>query len=340
MQQCRDARRRAGHRHDHEPRRTSTRCCARTSARDWTDVVPRDRLRRGRRAQEAGSGGLRRSPAAAAASRRARPLAIEDSPAGVAAARAVGIPVIVTRSAYFADATDRRRARDRPRAAQRRRLAAGRSHAAPTTSRSDWTTSSTGARGRTRLFTSARPSGRRHRMHPTFLQETFRHGSRFTAPGSRPRRRARLRRARVQRQQPRADPRDHGGGAGDPVAGDPAGLGRRPQVRGRTVPAPHGAGGGRGAPGHPGRAAPGPRRIAGRVPAVDPLRLHQRDDGRLAARKTPRPRRATTTTSRSRARCASSRTRSACRSRASSAAWARWKPARPARRTAPAPKAS
>jgi HAD superfamily hydrolase (TIGR01509 family) len=33
-----------------------------------------------------------------------RALAIEDSPAGVAAARAAGVPVIVTRSAYFADA--------------------------------------------------------------------------------------------------------------------------------------------------------------------------------------------------------------------------------------------
>lgn len=32
-------------------------------------------------------------------------LAIEDSPAGVAAARAAGVPVIVTRSTYFADAT-------------------------------------------------------------------------------------------------------------------------------------------------------------------------------------------------------------------------------------------
>lgn len=32
-------------------------------------------------------------------------LAIEDSPAGVAVARSAGIPVMVTRSAYFADAT-------------------------------------------------------------------------------------------------------------------------------------------------------------------------------------------------------------------------------------------
>lgn len=32
-------------------------------------------------------------------------VAIEDSPGGVAAARAAGIPVVVTRSAYFADAT-------------------------------------------------------------------------------------------------------------------------------------------------------------------------------------------------------------------------------------------
>jgi HAD superfamily hydrolase (TIGR01509 family) len=33
-----------------------------------------------------------------------RTLALEDSPAGVAAARAAGVPVVVTRSAYFADA--------------------------------------------------------------------------------------------------------------------------------------------------------------------------------------------------------------------------------------------
>jgi len=32
-------------------------------------------------------------------------VAIEDSPGGVAAARAAGVPVIVTRSHYFADAT-------------------------------------------------------------------------------------------------------------------------------------------------------------------------------------------------------------------------------------------
>lgn len=34
-----------------------------------------------------------------------RALAIEDSPSGVASARAAGVPVVVTRSAYFADAT-------------------------------------------------------------------------------------------------------------------------------------------------------------------------------------------------------------------------------------------
>ena len=80
--------------------------------------------------------------------------------------------------------------------------------------------------------------------------------------------------------------------------GDPAGLGRRAQVRRRAVPAPPGAGGGRGVPGHPDRAC---TRTTAPRPAVcmqrHPLRLHQRDDGRLAAGGRQDARRATTTTS-------------------------------------------
>ena len=78
----------------------------------------------------------------------------------------------------------------------------------------------------------------------------------------------------------------------------------------------------------------------GRVPALDPLRLHQRDDGRLAAGGHEdagllRVQRHDHASAWSRWRM-----RSASRWRASWACWARWKPARRARRTAPAPRAS
>ena len=44
------------------------------------------------------------------------------------------------------------------------------------------------------------------------------------------------------------------------------------------------AGRGRGLPGHPAGAAPGPRREPRGLPELDPLGIHQRDDGRLAQR--------------------------------------------------------
>jgi hypothetical protein len=52
-------------------------------------------------------------------------LALEDSPAGVQAARAAGVPVVVTRSVYFADADVTRRTGRRPRAAHPQRLVTG-----------------------------------------------------------------------------------------------------------------------------------------------------------------------------------------------------------------------
>ena len=126
---------------------------------------------------------------------------------------------------------------------------------------------------------SARSSAEPHSIHSRGAC----HGLDLAAPVAGPRGRARLRRAGLQREQHGADPGDHAGRAGDRQPGDPAGLGRRAQIRGRALPAPHGPGGGRDAPRHPDRAAPGPRREPAGLPAVDPLRLHQRDDGRLAA---------------------------------------------------------
>jgi fructose-bisphosphate aldolase class II len=77
---------------------------------------------------------------------------------------------------------------------------------------------------------------------------------------------------------------------------------------------------------------------AGGVPAGHPLGLHQRDDGRLAARrqKTPASYDYNVAVTRKVVEMAM---RSACRWKANSAAWARWRPAPPARRTAWAPKA-
>ena len=69
---------------------------------------------------------------------------------------------------------------------------------------------------------------------------------------------------------------------GDPEPGDPAGLGRRAQVRGRTLSAPHGVGGGRIFTRHSRGAAPGSRGDPRRVHAVAAFGIHQRHDGRLA----------------------------------------------------------
>jgi fructose-bisphosphate aldolase class II len=65
--------------------------------------------------------------------------------------------------------------------------------------------------------------------------------------------------------------------------GDPAGLGRRPEVRRRALPAPDGRG--RGVemyPHIPVVPPPGSRCLARSCASSDPLRLHERDDGRLA----------------------------------------------------------
>mmetsp|Transcript_38701 Transcript_38701/g.90545 ORF Transcript_38701/g.90545 Transcript_38701/m.90545 type:complete len:565 (-) Transcript_38701:433-2127(-) len=178
----------------------------------------------------------------------------------------------------------------RAKAGALRRVLARRGRALARLTASVWPTSPTGSRNATRSATTpSQASQPAPRIPPTscplndFPGEP--HGPRLTAPSARPRRRIRLRRARLQRQQPRTGPRHHGGGAGNAVTGDPAGLGRRAQVRRRALPAPSGAGGGGNAPRHPDRAAPGPRRLAGGVPAVDPLGLHQRNDGRLLARR-------------------------------------------------------
>ncbi len=65
--------------------------------------------------------------------------------------------------------------------------------------------------------------------------------------------------------------------------GDHAGLGRRAQIRRRSLPAPPHRRRGRGLSAHPGGHAPGPRPVAGGLHGRDPLGLLERDDGRLAA---------------------------------------------------------
>ena len=132
----------------------------------------------------------------------------------------------------------------------------------------------------TRLVAAAAQARTRHELNSSGAP----HGDDFPSTTARPRGRARLRRAGLQRQQPGADPGHHAGRAEDRQPGHPAGLGRRAQVRRRALPAQDGRGRRRDVPRHPDRDAPGPRRQPLGVHAVDPLRLHQRDDGRLAAR--------------------------------------------------------
>ena len=146
------------------------------------------------------------------------------------------------------------------------------------------------------------------------------HVARFHAPAARSRRRKRLRRARVQRQQPRTGAGDHGGRRGDRQPGHHAGLGRRPEVRRRDLPQAPDHRCGRELSRHPRGHAPGPRPVAGRLRRRDQARLLERDDGRLAAARTARRSPTTTTTSTSPARSSTWRTRSASASRASSAA--------------------
>ena len=92
----------------------------------------------------------------------------------------------------------------------------------------------------------------------------------------------RLRTAGLQRQQPRAGARHHGSGRRDRQPGHHAGLGRRAKVRGRSVSPSPDPGGDRGLSARSGRHAPGPRPVAGGLHERHPVRLLERDDGRLA----------------------------------------------------------
>ena len=73
--------------------------------------------------------------------------------------------------------------------------------------------------------------------------------------------------------------------AGDELAGDRPGLARRDRLRRPELPAPPDHGGRRERAGDPDRAPPRSRRQAGDVLHGDRARLHERDDGRLAARR-------------------------------------------------------
>ena len=93
--------------------------------------------------------------------------------------------------------------------------------------------------------------------------------------------------------------------------GDHASLGRRPQIRWRSLPAPPDPGRDRSLSEHPGRHAPGPRPIAGDLHGRHPFRFLVRDDGRLARKPTASRSPPSTTTSPRRKRWSSSRTPSA-----------------------------
>ena len=103
--------------------------------------------------------------------------------------------------------------------------------------------------------------------------------------------------AGFQRQQPGAGAGHHGRRRCSRRPGDHAGLGRRPQICRRSLPAPPDRRRRRSLSAHPGRHAPGPRPVAGGLHGRDPLGLHLGDDGRLAGSRRQDGRLATSTTS-------------------------------------------
>ena len=118
------------------------------------------------------------------------------------------------------------------------------------------------------------------------------------ATTSRSRRRARLRRAGLQHQQHGTGPGDHGGGRRGRRPGDHPGQPRRALLRQRhRAEAPDRRAGGD-LSAHPDLHAPGPRQQRGHLRHRDPVRLHLRDDGRLAEGRRQDARPTTTTTSR------------------------------------------
>ena len=151
------------------------------------------------------------------------------------------------------------------------------------------------------------------------------HATRLHAPTAGPCRRKRLRHSGLQRQQPRAGAGRHDRGRGGRRAGDPAGQRRRAQVRRRALHQAPDPGGDRGLAAGAAGDAPGPRPEPRRLPGRDRPRLQLGDDGRLAAgrrqddRQLRLQRRRHAQGGRHGARAAASR------SRASSAAWARWR---------------
>ena len=109
--------------------------------------------------------------------------------------------------------------------------------------------------------------------------------TRDTASGARRSRQGRLRRRRLQRQQHGAAPGHRRRRRRDELAGDHPGLAGRDQLRRPELPPPPDHGRSRERARDPDRPAPRPRRQAGDVLDGDRARLHERDDGRLAARR-------------------------------------------------------
>ena len=111
------------------------------------------------------------------------------------------------------------------------------------------------------------------------------------------------------------------------------------QIRRRAVPAPPDSGGSGRVSAHPGGDAPGPRHQPGNLPTRDPARFQLGDDGRLAGRRRQNPDRLRLQRPASRKTWWRWHIPAAYRWKVKSAAWARWKPARLAKRTASVQKA-